>query len=157
MILARILKILEYLWGFLIKILQRFLPGIRSEKQFYAQKTNTSVSAYEMKNNCRLFEMLSNEIRMAFSFLEYLFSFTDVNVFALCKLGKWWCHRVCNLKMEKYWIKKISGNVKAVLILQTWHQKYSSQKKPNNIHSVIVMETLSFCQKPNILIFNPLK
>ena len=143
MILARILKILEYLWGFLIKILQRFLPGIRSEKQFYAQKTNASVNAYEMKNNCCLFEMLSNEIRMAFSFLEYLFSFTDVNVFALCKLGKWWCQRVCNL------------------ILQTWHQKYSSQKKPNNTHSVIVMETLlapiSFYQKPNILIFNPLK
>jgi len=72
----------------LIKIPQRFLPGIRSEKQFYAQKTNTSVSAYEMKNNCCLFEMPSNEIRMAFSFLDYLFSFTDVNVFALCKLGK---------------------------------------------------------------------
>ena len=75
----------------------KILPGIRSEKQFYAQKTNASVNAYEMKNNCCLFEMLSNEIGMAFSFLEYLFSFTDVNVFALCKLGKWWCHRVCNL------------------------------------------------------------
>ena len=46
-------------------------------------------------------------------------------------------------------------------VLQTWHRKCSSQKKLNNNHIVVVMETLlapvSFCQKPNVLIFNPLK
>ena len=43
----------------------------------------------------------------------------------------------------------------------TWHKKCSSQKKPNNTHSVIAMDILftpvSFCQKPKILIFNTLK
>ena len=28
-------------------------------------------------------------------------------------------------------------------VLQTWHQKCSSQKKPNNTHSIVVIETLS--------------
>jgi len=58
----------------------------------------------------------------------------------------------------EYWIKNISGNV-VRNVPQNWHQKCTSQKKPNDTHSVVSMETLlapaSFCQKPNILIFNP--
>ena len=79
--------------------------------------------------------------------------------FVLCKLGKWRRHPVCYLKgkiLNKEYLWKYKSSV-----LQTWHHKCSSQKKLNNTHSVIVMKTVlapvSFCQKPNILIFNFLK
>ena len=38
----------------------------------------------------------------------------DINVFVLCKLGKWW--RInCATKMVKYWIKNISWIIGAVI------------------------------------------
>ena len=79
-------------------------------------------------------------------FWNVYFCFRDIDSFVLCKLGKLFCH----MNNEyKYWST----------VLQTWHQKCTSQKKPNDTHIVIAMETLlasvPFCQKPNILIFNP--
>ena len=80
-------------------------------------------------------------------FLEYLFRFRDIDVFVLCKLEKCWCHHIYNLNgkiLNKEYLWKDKSSV-----LQTWHHKCSSQKKPNKTHSVVVMETLlapvSFC------------
>ena len=44
-----------------------------------------SLSAYEMKNNCRLFDRL---FKKHFPFWNIFFRFRDIDVFLLCKLGK---------------------------------------------------------------------
>ena len=66
----------------------------------------------------------------------------------------------CATKRVKHQIKNISGNIEAVFF-QLGTKKCMSQKKPNNTNSFVAIETLlapvSFCQKPNIPILNPLK
>ena len=114
-----------------------------------------------MKNICifeRSFKIQKNSI---FLFGIYIFfCFRDIDIFVLYKLGNMTSLLRCATKRVKHQIKNISGNIEAVFF-QLGTKKCMSQKKPNNTNSVVAIETLlapvSFCQKPNIPILNPLK
>ena len=71
------------------------------------------------------FQKNNNDI---FLFWNIFFFVSEISwdVFLLSKLGRWWRHKVCNwnykiLNKEYLWKYKSS-------ILQSWHQKCSSQK-----------------------------
>ena len=78
---------------------------------------------------------------MAFSFWEYHFFFLEIFTF------------LCYANDESDDV--IGGPTK------TWHQKCTSQKEQNDTYYVVAMATfsapVSFCEKPNIPIYNLLK
>ena len=96
---------------------------------------------------------------MAFSFWEYLVFFVEIFTFlyyANEESNRWFQQNSTTLNQEFEYLQKYWSSV-----LQTWHQKCTSQKKHNDTYYVIAMATLSapvsFCEKPNISICNLLK
>ena len=110
-------------------------------------------SAYQVKHDCRLFERLFKVKKYGvFVFGISFFRFRDITVFVLCKWGTWWRHqwlhlnnKILNLEyLQKYWSS----------VLQSWHQKRTSQKKQSDTYydvaTAILLVPVSFCEKANI-------
>ena len=107
-------------------------------------------NAYEVKFDCCLFERLfkvkKNGVLEIFTILYYANEESD-DVINSSSLS----NKILNQEyLQKYWSS----------VLQTW-QKCASQKKQNDTYYVVAMATLlapgSFCEKPNIPIYNHLK
>ena len=116
-----------------------------------------------MKNNCcifeRLFKIQKNGIflfRISLSILEILMFLYFAN--KECKSDDV-VRFATTSKMVKYWIKNFSGNIEA-LFFKLGTRNVHHRKRPNHGHIAVAVETLldlvSFCRKPNSLIFNPL-
>ena len=88
---------------------------------------------------------------MVFPFLEYHLFVLEILTCLFCANYESDDVMRFETKMVKYWqwINKISGNINAVN-LGHWHQKCTTQNKPNDIHGIVAKETLlapvSFCQ-----------